>query len=501
MWATIIAYTFIFILFPYCSDDLTYMSHVSDYFISGSTDNLWHDWWKGRMWRYNYDNFRLGNTIYTLFLFLPKWIGAVVTGIAFALTLRFILKVGLLGKGGKCNWMYVVWVCFSITFFLPWNDQLFITCFLFNYIWTSAIFCGLTLWFLTVPKQKISWPKALALFLFGLIAGSWHEGFSLPMLCSIASVMLLWPKKFLDAQHLIVSVGVAVGMILIICVPGTTNRTQIVHWFQYFLPHTRVHIIDFLYLLSLVMALFSRRSRKFVTSPITVLLLVNIAVAIFMHFALGFAPRIGFWANVCSIMGLLYICHNCLNKSRRWINFTSIVVSAIMCAVLFVHLGAVCYVTTILRKQTYELYRMAWNNPRKPIFYDVLRSEDAPWIVMERPYFNIFTNSYNLICLNVLRGEDLGLAPVPMALRQAHSDSLTQINGHWYMPAPDSIAVGNISEKDGAVQINSGRWVPRKVLKICFISPADNRKYYYLYPQYVFFRSFGRPVTGVRVDD
>ena len=492
-----VGFALMFLCFPVSSDDFSYMHSMREWFAGdGSVARALTDCWAER---FAGDNIRLANIVFTFFLLLPHWVGCLISGVAVWLSLRFMNRVVWNRRPSPTQ---AVWMALLFAVALPWFDQIVVMCFQFNYVWATALSLGVCYIFLRRPGFP-AWGAAL----LALVAGAWHEGFSLPILGGMVLLMLLW-RRFRTPRNIAMAIAMAVGVALIMCAPGATGRVHeggLIPAFAEIVATAKYHLPAIAFILLAAVGLLSRRRRAEVLAPLPVFLVVGIAITFAIHLQTRFAARIAWWSCLCGVMGTMYMC-NLFASRRRAVVMASRVLTAMAGFLLVAHLAVADVMTVRVAREHAEaidLYRRG-----KPVFVDYTSASEAPLLAFGKPYYDLLTYDWNLRCAELLFTEGrYSFNPVPAVLANATDDSgaampgtpgLRALGGKWFMP--------RTSDNDNKQLLNArisfgSHIVDRTVICIPFISAADNRPYWFIYPYNTsnFETLYGAP-TAVSID-
>ena len=504
---TTVGFAFMFVVFPLFSDDFMYMDPLMGYFERG--ESPWAGLWENWVTHYFIDNLRLSNIVFTLFLLLPKWVGCTLSGVVFFLILRMMLLTACGGDRPVPVWA-AIWMCLLFTFALPWLDQIVIMCFQFNYIWPSAL--ALLCLRVFMGDTRCS---ALPAAILGFVTGWWHEGFSVPVIAGFVVLMLIWRRHFVSRKNLLLTCGLIVGTLVVILAPsflwrfGNTGSSigdilyNLVYVLRYYIP-------GLLFIAIAALMLLTRRTRPAVLTPLCVFILVCLAVNYTIHVRANFAARIGWWSNLCSIMGIVYLGYSYfkIHPLRAKASAVLKVVSVLAAVFMMAHLAYADYMTVKVKNEIdniHALYAVAPDEPGQVVFADFTDQLSAPAFAFQKPYYNTFNYTWNNNqCARWRYGKKYPLCVVPTQLEYVDGTQgdllpggVRRIAKNIYYTRCDEAY--ECRGGTGKVKIR-GRYIPSLFYLTSFISKADGKRYLYIYPVNMAFRSAGATIDDVVIE-
>ena len=337
-----------FLLMPPLADDLWFGSEIYTALQGGSEiSEPVRDTWQ---LHYRYDNSRLANVVFVIFLLLPKFVGNIVAIMAFGATLYISYRLISQFSERPCSDKTVLIFLFLVTFALPWYDNMALECYQFNYIISTFLaLCAVWMFFNSETGARF---RPFLLFLFGLIVGGWHEGFSVPVFFALSACIVLF-KKYRNLSNILLLLGIVGGMAWIFLSPASLSRLKDG---ADLISSRRVLVIilshPIFILLSVITAasIWIRRLRRFATSPLFICLYLAAVCSFCIHAVSVLSPRAGWWCEFSSILCLCFAL-NCLidhcKKCSRSILARGLYISGIL--LIFAHWFLVDY-------HTYKLY-------------------------------------------------------------------------------------------------------------------------------------------------
>ena len=504
-----------FCCMPMYADDLWYSLYIQE---GLDWQSLWRTW----MEHYQTDNARLANILVVPLLALPKWVGSGIATLAWGyVILRAPRLLGVAETSGLSFMQLALWLS-GTAFLLPWYDSIGALDYQFNYVVSSALYVWALRLFLG-GKGRGVW-----LFLLGLVAGAWHEGFALPTLGGMAVAMWLY-RPLRTRRNLALMAGILIGVAWLLSGPGLLGRAGAMAakngaepWFPILLKKCLLHPAYLLLLLTLIVRAIRRRTNKnhqaqtYPLSTIHYPLLFTIATLSFLlHLATTVPPRTGWW---CELLSILLLCG--LWRIRgNW--RTSL--ATLLLVLTGVHMLVVDYYSVRIGhdfRSAIEQYR---RDPEATVFMDFPTEQDAPLLTVLAPDFTLFTapvyRFFHNLYLRSYETDGPGLVVVPQALERVTARSgralggnlgVRSVDGSLVMAAdavPQEALTGRlgacaefratVSFGDGTSPLGSHTVEGVRMLYIPFTSRADGRRYAYLYPwrQVLPARLFGAPTA------
>lgn len=503
---TALSFAWIFLTMPYMLDDFWYMEGVRDFKYGNTAVFPFREIWETVRFHYQTDNARLSNAVFAAILWLPRWIPALVTSLLNACVLLLLAK--LAGIAPRRSPMAVVWLCLLYSVTLPWSDGIFILCFQFNYVWSTALSMLCLVLFLR-EKPAAWWLSAL----LGLLIGAWHEGFSAPLLCALALVSVLWPRRFLRPWRIAMMAGLAVSLLWLMSAPpffryagdGVSCFSEPERWFRCM----RLNMVYVFQLAMMVVALLRRSTRKAAWAPLPVACAVAGAVSCLIFIYVPTFPRVGFMAGVVAVPGILYLFPVLFSSvGDGGLRFRLLAVfTAFAGLFLAVHMLAADVAALQFRNDIERSRRLADESPDGSLFMDFSRSEDAPFITLGKPMSPRLEDFMSLdVYFRNLTGYR-GIYPVPSELEYVTACSGMAVEGHhglrklgrrFFIAAEDAgFPADGKPMVRVMVRFGDRKWKPRSIMTFGFVSRADGRKYYYV--TILDRNPFGRiwPVTAI----
>lgn len=494
---TFVAFAIMFCALPYMLDDLWYMERFMDYMTGQSSDFPFAAIGETLKFHYLTDNARLGNALFTCLLPLPRFISAIGSLLMLALALYCLIIL----SGVKGRPLAAVWLCFLFAIFPFWTDGISMLCFQFNYLWASAI----ALLCLTVFLHDRPLNPFAALIL-GLIAGAWHEGFSVPLLCALVGLCLFWPRRFLNAWRGAMMLGLLGGICYLLSSPaffrystdGVSVFADPMRWYR----TLRLHLPFLVFFLMALIGLAFRTTRHRIWTP-TIVAFAIIGVVACVIFA--FSPmylRVGFFAGIIAVPAMMRIWAVYFRQPHTSLAFkASVLTTALAALFLICHYIAADIATLRLRQNIIDIHSECWTTTNDTIFKDLTWGDEVSFLCLGKPFFPYQEECLkrDLEILNRTTGRSVSIVPTELEYVTAESGEpvegrpgLRVYNNRYFIPATPGNSPYSIR-----VRYGDNLWKSRAAIQFPFTSRADGKQYYYMVVQEKY--PFGRiwPITAI----
>lgn len=492
---TAIAFAVMFVAMPCIADDLWYMSGIHDYksgigdasVVSAVADTISR--------HYLYDNGRMCNIVYSMLMWLPSGLLSALSGLMCAWSLRAL--AGFSGIRGPQS-LAAVWLCLAFAVALPWEDGIFVLCFQFNYVWGMAVAAFAARCFFSVRERPL-WQMVL----IGLVAGAWHEGFSVPVICGFAAVALARPRRFLTRGRIVMMIAMASGIMWLVLAPSFMRRTtdfagiaSLSSWAR----AVRVNWPVVLYLLAFAVCAIRRRA----ASPFALFAAVVslAAFAIYMNNELG--ARVAFAGCYFSIAGFFILVRPESMNEGLWKKL----LGAVALLFLMVHLAAAVWCTFSFRREVLGSYEKYYALPAgKTVFTDISLEGDMPFMAFAKPYY---IEAPRAMYMGMREWEDMSVrpyCPVPVELADVRCDSgvvfpgrsgLRKKDGCFFIPAERLGVCPDVPFQLWGMVGFGERGHSRIIYLTPFVSEADGRKYLWVVPMRTY--PFDRFISLTSID-
>lgn len=484
---TTLAFGVMIFVFPYFSDDLWYLSSVREWFLGIDSSFPWAS--LKECWRQHYmtDNLRLSNITFTFLMLAPRWIGALLSTIAISANILLLCRLST--SPNKFRPAMAVWICLLYSAGLPWLNEQAALNYACNYVWSGALALFTVLMMLSARRPRL-WAAAL----LGLLCGAWHEGFGVPVACGAVALMAFRPKKYLTPKNIAITAGIAAGTLYLLTCPGTLSRGRLDEFFSLstFVMIIPRHTIMWLFLTALAAAYCVSAARRRLDGNLLLFIVCAAAANFAIDLATHFTIRVAWCSELLSIAGTV---HCGLALYRAAPGGRRVVASARAATVaagifLAVHLVA-ADVTTVRSAARWKHIISEFRRPGDGvIFADYINQYDAPFIAFSKSGLELFSDFWNLRCLRDVYGVYGHKRVVDSRLRRVTAGcgspapgipGLRKLSNCFFVP--DEGQFHNTAEHQiyGSAIIN-GRPTPRNITIVPFVSEADGRRYWQLYP-------------------
>lgn len=482
---------------PKYNDDFWYSTPMRSWFESQGAVGLECGWgvllsgvpWRAisEVWAEHCatDNARLGNILVPFFLLLPKWAASIPGIAAWTLCMRssFILARVDWRRSGVVMAGLFLW-----SFAMAWSQHMGSLVYQFNYLIPSGL---VTAYILYAARSSHKGSGMAFLFLAGIPVGAWHEGFTIPTLAGFLAVMICY-RRCRKKRYIVASAGLIAGVALLIAAPAGSVRLdrEFLHGLSLsrgVLSLLAGHPVFVLYS-ALMIIRVCRRGLKSL-GPLPLFIISGSMVILAIQFLTTGERRVGWWADVMSIIGVMYMTVNFFrsvpeNRMRPWyLAYTMLAVA--MC----VHWAAIDIYTLRLRQTFLGVLQRHYAGERV-VFADISLFTDLPAICVGTPDVGMLFSPYTLPYLNrYYHSEDSAvyLTVIPLSLQKVTAASGESVPGGTDIRKEKGFffsegRCGYAEEREMSVSLNNG--IKTAVRFICwpFRSSGDGREYVFYYP-------------------
>lgn len=408
---------------PHILDDYFFTNLYLEY--SGNDSGFDFDGWLGYIGelRQN-DNSRISNMLLPFATVIVPWKLIFPAVSAFLWTLCVWMVVRICGFNRRFVPTALLW--FVLTFFLPWRNNLYVADYVLNYIFSAAVTL-VALWLIMRSRRHLpAWLMLVSVPVI-ILAGGWHEGFAVPVLCGLGVVAAMrrfrmsgrWYTLCIIYTISTAAFGVSPGMIsrftreYSASAPTDLLKMNI----DLALPYLTFFSAGII----VIVRPLRRRFADVLVNPWFVIFLTAAFVGTVISMCLEHTPRTAFWPTFCSASALFLLTKQWLesNAGRRWMLAAGIAASLSCCAVL---VNALWWQVRIWHEfnDITELMKRD-----KVVYYDMTMPETVPVTTLYIPTRSTWVTPYVTRCYDQFNGST-GHNVVPTALRAAdiHSDKL-----------------------------------------------------------------------------
>ncbi|MDE7402192.1 MAG: hypothetical protein K2M87_02135, partial [Muribaculaceae bacterium] len=361
--------------------------------------------------------------------------------------------------------------------------------------------------------------------ILGVLTGSWHEGFGVPVLASVGLLFLFF-KEWRRAEVALATVGLICGIAFILLSPGFQARLD--PYGNAASPWTPLRYVRLICdtlgfwigALTIVVAGIRCSWRKLYTPGFIFWVSGGLTSVIICLCFIGGA-RVGWWADFCGVALMLQglsLLWPALSRKYNALSLSIVAVFAVVTVAYWVEVD----LYTVREAREYRRAIAMWReNPDESVFVEVLPKSQAPWLLGRMPQSGLENHPYFAdITLRRFDENKAGFFPFPDELESmrgesgsmvADADGMRQVGDWFVMPGlpgdlvePDLPDLADLNPeqlyKDRnfmmkystrsrwfatpvAVEIDlGGGWQPAMATLTGFKSPADGNYYTLVLP-------------------
>lgn len=304
-----------FLITPMCGDD--------NWYLGGTTGSTWSTEALRTTWNtvsnlWYVTNGRVGNLVSALFLaFLPRWVWAMIMSIS----LWGIFYIG--PRLANTRWLSIgsgLWII-GVSLVFPWPDFMFSIMFSLNYLPTLILGLLSFYWFTSRygdSSEVCNWSVTIGCFLVAMLAGWWHEGFGVPMLCACGIYGITrWKRPSRVSAAIFLGIMAGLGCITISPAFWASMDFRQPIWNKGAISWKILHLIGFnicfyIYFIMFVFAIGLKKTRNkirtdrsYIAFLVAVLCFGIITLPIYIKYYAG--PRTGAFSQLISLIGIIAI--------------------------------------------------------------------------------------------------------------------------------------------------------------------------------------------------
>ncbi len=471
-----LAFTFMFLVFPWWGDDIWYMQPLKDY-INGSDKTFP---WDGLFscWEYHYlkDNIRTANIVLTFFLLIPKWVSSILSGVMVWLTLYYAAKLVKL-KYDNTGWLLL---CTLLTIFLPWEDFLIVSCYTLNYIWAAALSLIAIDLFLSDKKYN-----PILIFIFGIIFGSWHEGFSGPVLAGFAGWMILNRHK-LTLNRWLLCIGICIGILWLASAPGIHHYSKELNGFSRLFLLSCIPFV--LFIISIISILAAKRIKLLFDNTPIILSVAGLAGMCLLFISPYLSGRIICFANLVFTIVSIFFAKELFAQTsiQPLIKNVSITLLSIF---LCVHLVVSCYFTLVISNEYDNVVEEYKKSDDGTVFVPLTLAEDIPIICLRKPIRRMYGGFYTQCVDSAYSDGYKRLRVIPIELKEYSVGKGSRIDGNLNIELYKNRFVGPIlnPERPDSIEVrfNTKLGGIGNIFFRTEFQGKDGENYYYYFPEHL----------------
>lgn len=409
-------------LTPLMFDDLLFISSYRE--ITGGDAFSLEGYADYFMQLRNNDNSRLANEAFPAIILWPgtRLIFNVITGLMMSMIILLVSRIATsrwTPRGGFC---IAIWFALLLT--LPWRNNLFVTNYSLNYIYSAVITLTFSIVMLRLLRGGVSKPFVAAALLLGMLTAAWHEGFAAPMLGALGVVGCVdgYRRRRMSVPFWSIIIISALVMLAFALSPGILNRAGRELGgdvsLSYRLP--RLVVNNYLVVGTIILlaaGTLASKGRKLIVSAFAdhwcalfaLVALFGLAICVVVNPT----PRTAFWPQLAAtVMWLRWLWLRYRQRVTGWKRTAAIAVMAIFIAV---QSSVSIYWQHKYCVEHNEIVAMLERSPGT-VFYDVIDPGRIPLISMYMPVRIEFHDVFGPYAFTQYYGRK-DLAVVPTTLR------------------------------------------------------------------------------------
>lgn len=383
---------------PYANDDLMYLYPFKGLIGKGDMSGFWDkvlDTWTSR---YMTDNTRVANMIvpFTLVL-LPKWVMNILNTLMVVMVYIGMIKLLRIRR----VWMSVALIT-SVTFLLPWSDQMLLCDFSLNYVWTSVLL--LSVLYLWLKDCKCTPVGLLFLFLLSLVMGAMHEMAAVSLVGGMVAWIII-DRRRMSGRRGVMIVGLLIGVAILLSAPGpyiraassAVNALSFDKSMDYYMKVIgRCNVVSAMTIFFGVISLSVRgreRIRQFVRGD-GMLYYVASVIGLVIMFYTEKAPRISWYPQLFGLMALSILVRDYMDGKESTQSRYKLLTVA-MTAIITVHFVATVYWCHRYYVEYTKVMSLYERSETGVVYYDII-GDRINLLTLGRPLSQLFTADWNL---------------------------------------------------------------------------------------------------------
>lgn len=393
------------------------------------------------------DNSRISNMMSIFTTTIEPWCGfsQLLTGPVVAFILYMILRLTRITTG-RGRVAAILWIAMVI--FLPWRDSLLVRDYTLNYFYSGAIsllFIGVVL-----RQERRGWSVTgiLLTAVLAIVAGGWHEGFSLP-LCAGMVVWTLVKRFRMSRGWYVVGVAYGVATLAFALSPGLLHRagvqvsaSQVNFNYKFWADNLLTGLTLCLLIASMCLQRGRRHMAPLTRNPLFVIMAVAMVTGLAMNFMIRHFPRMSFWPSICSMIVLMLYFRAWIevNCRRLWAG-----IMAVACYMACVAHGVVSVMWQIRLDREADDIVAQFDTGTDTVFYDIVEPDTFPVYTLYFPEKKLWVTPFNYFAMCNYYKHD-SMAVVPRALRDADEGNSTRLEGNLGVMAKDGALWGMLPD-------------------------------------------------------
>lgn len=359
------------------------------------------------------DNGRIANLMAPLSSTIPisKTIFPFITAAMLTTILLLTARMAMPGRWRSVLALSSTWIMLLV--WLPWHDSIMVADYSLNYIYSSAITLAFISALLYCNREGWTPLRLLSMIPFAILAGGWHEGFSISTCSGLLALTFLRPA---NARQLTGKFGwqwwtlgciYGFATLAFALSPGMLHRADrelggIIY--QSGLKTFIIYLLPSLTAAFIILQALRAKGRVLLQEmwqrPAFIIFTVTAAVAMIFSFIFIASPRVVFWPNLCCVIIWLMLLQRWY---LSWTIPTQLLASQVLAAILL----ALCVLQGCLTAtwqikyahESEEILTQLEQSDTGSIFHDVIPTEALPLATLYMPPRSIWITPFHLFTL------------------------------------------------------------------------------------------------------
>lgn len=408
-------------LTPLMFDDLLFISGYRE--ITGGDAFTIEGYAEYFMQLRNNDNSRLSNEAFPAIILWPgtRVIFNVLTGLMMSMIILLVSRIVTSRWTPSRGCCIAVW--FALLFTLPWRNNLFVTNYSLNYIYSAVITLTFAIAMLRLLKGGAPKLFVAATLLLGLLTGAWHEGFAAPILGALGVVGCIdgFRRRHVSVPFWSIIIISAAVMLAFALSPGILNRAGRELGGDVSLSYRLPRLVANNYLvigtvILVAVGAFASKGRKLIASAFADSWCLLFALCALFGLAICMVvnptPRTAFWPQLAATV--LWLRWLWLRYHQRVTGWKRIAAITVMSVFIAVQSSVSIYWQHKYYVEHNKIVAMLEKSPGT-VFYDVIDPGDVPLISMYMPVRIEFHDVFGPYAFTQYYGRK-DIAVVPTAL-------------------------------------------------------------------------------------
>lgn len=509
-----------FVSTPFNIDDFWFMEYLRDFYqsqgvlLSGEVPNLsspdfpWGKMWETITWRWGFDNARFSNVLAIPCMILPVSYTKTIIWLCWMYCVYAAIRI--IGIDWRRSPL-LPFMLFCFTFIMPWRDGQCSAVYGFNYIVPTLL--GILLIRL-LQNQRQDAIQLIKIGLCSFFLGWWHEGFSIPMILGILTVLIV-SKKLRDVRYYIAMICMVAGLSIIIAAPSLLFRLMNVqnrpeHRFIPNLYKTVLINLPFYFFVALTGVQTCKHGMKwFKSEPLLSITLASGIGSTALLLTTMVQSRVCWWSIYLSIISILLICKRIYPHLAKHYNRITAFSGIIISTVTLAEIGVTDFYSVNIARDWQLASENYSKNPGSVYFGKSYTYDRVPRFIT--PMFNVYQYSSSIDFMNTsyIKDDNKPFAIVPEDLRNVDEHSGTPVDGNFnvrildgrlFRPWKEEIEPPQCGYSTTGFEINYGfGYVVRPAAYTLFRSEKDGQLYHYILPNPTYLHACFGKIKGFRV--